>query len=139
METAILPAVSGDGTAEPGVPGDRLSASDRKIGGGPVPVARHNSMSLLQAPGSTPVDAGASVVGTGIGASVFIADVGGSMPGLGSVFLLADATGVEDAVRDRGAEGALMSTDATGFAAGGGGFWLLISIALAATAGGRRT
>ena len=96
-------------------------------------------MSLLQAPDSTPVDAGASAVGTGIGASVFTVAVDGSMPGLVRVFLLADATGVEDAVRDRGAEAALMSTDATGFAAGGGGFWLLISIALAATADGRRT
>jgi hypothetical protein len=143
-EDGILPVVSDDGIVEPGVRGDkpvcnRVTVSDRGIDGGPLPVARHISISLLQAPNSTPVDAGAGVVGTGIGASILIAYVDGSMPGPVRVFLLVDAIGVEDAVSGRGAGAALMSTDATGFAAGDGGFWLLIRIALAATAGGRRT
>jgi hypothetical protein len=58
--------VSSDGIVEPGVSGDkpvrkRASATDSGIGCGLLPVARHNSISLLQAPNSAPRGDGASV------------------------------------------------------------------------------
>ena len=67
----MLPVDSGDGIVEPGVGGDKPVcdgpvATDRRIGSGPLPVGRHNSMSLLQAPNSMSLDGGARVVGAGI-------------------------------------------------------------------------
>jgi hypothetical protein len=60
----IPPIIGVDGIVEPGVRrGERVpdhaSATDRATGSEPLPVARHSSMSLLQAPNSTPVDGGA--------------------------------------------------------------------------------
>ena len=82
----MLPVVSGDGIVEPGVRGDKpvcdgAVATGPRIGGGPLPVARHNSMSLLQAPRGTSLDGGARVVGAGIGASSSVVEVRSSMPG----------------------------------------------------------
>ena len=62
----IPPVVCRDEIGEPGVRDDKLvrdraSAPDRGTASGTLPVDRHISMSLLQAPDSTPIDGGVSV------------------------------------------------------------------------------
>lgn len=103
----MLPVDSGDGIVEPGVGGDKPVcdgpiATDRRIGTGPLPVGRHNSMSLLQAPNSMSLDGGARVVGTGT--SLSVVEVGRSMPGCIDLFSLAVARSVGDTISAGGAE-----------------------------------
>jgi hypothetical protein len=60
------------------------------------------------------------------------------MPGLAVISLSVGGRGAKDTVGEGGLGGASISSDATGFTAGGGGIRLLISVAFGSTEGGRR-
>src|ERR1700683_5489718 len=74
IDPGIRPVVASDGLVDPGIRREkpvrsRASATDRGIS--LLPVACHNSMSLLQAPTSTSVDPCASAIDRGIDAGIW--------------------------------------------------------------------